>query len=27
MDLELLSRQLIDRFQHGMPLCPSPYKE
>jgi DNA-binding Lrp family transcriptional regulator len=27
MNLDLLSRQLIDRFQHGMPLCPEPYKE
>lgn len=27
MDLDLLSRQLMDRFQHGMPLCPEPYKE
>lgn len=27
MDLDLLSRQLMDRFQHGMPLCPEPFKE
>ena len=27
MNLDLLSRQLIDRFQHGMPLCAEPYKE
>ena len=27
MNLDLLSHQLIDRFQHGMPLCPEPYKE
>ncbi|ALI03601.1 Lrp/AsnC family transcriptional regulator [Pseudomonas sp. FW306-02-F02-AA] len=27
MNLDLLSRQLIDRFQHDMPLCPEPYKE
>ncbi|WPN60307.1 Lrp/AsnC family transcriptional regulator [Pseudomonas sp. P9_31] len=27
MNLDLLSRQLIDRFQHGMPLCPEPFKE
>ena len=27
MNLEPLSRQLIDRFQHGMPLCPQPYRE
>lgn len=26
MDLDLLSRQLMDRFQHAMPLCPEPYK-
>jgi len=27
MNLDPLSRQLIDRFQHGMPLCPEPYRE
>ena len=27
MDLDLLACQLIDRFQHGMPLCPEPYRE
>ncbi|MEB0046686.1 MULTISPECIES: Lrp/AsnC family transcriptional regulator [unclassified Pseudomonas] len=27
MNLDLLSRQLTDRFQHGMPLCPEPFKE
>ncbi len=27
MDLDLLSRRLMDRFQHGMPLCPEPFKE
>jgi DNA-binding Lrp family transcriptional regulator len=27
MNLDLLARQLIDRFQHGMPLCPEPYRE
>ncbi|MEB0121584.1 Lrp/AsnC family transcriptional regulator [Pseudomonas sp. CCI1.2] len=27
MNLQLLSRQLMDRFQHGMPLCPEPFKE
>lgn len=26
MNLDLLSRQLIDRFQHGMPLCAEPYR-
>ena len=27
MHLGPLSRRLIDRFQHGMPLCPQPYEE
>ena len=27
MDLDLLSRRLIDRYQHGMPLCAEPYRE
>jgi len=26
MALDRLSRQLIDRFQHGMPLCAEPYR-
>lgn len=27
MDLDLLSRDLIEHFQHGMPLCAEPYRE
>ena len=26
MPIDLLSRRLIDRFQHGMPLCAEPYR-
>ncbi|MFK4026469.1 Lrp/AsnC family transcriptional regulator [Stutzerimonas balearica] len=26
MNLDALSRRLIDRFQHGMPLCAEPYR-
>ena len=26
MQLDSLSRRLIDRFQHGMPLCAEPYR-
>lgn len=26
MDVDLLARQLMDRFQHGMPLCAEPFK-
>ncbi len=26
MELDSLSRRLIERFQHGMPLCPEPYR-
>ncbi|MCF7203638.1 Lrp/AsnC family transcriptional regulator [Pseudomonas oligotrophica] len=26
MHLDALSRRLIDRFQHGMPLCAEPYR-
>ncbi|MBU3057871.1 Lrp/AsnC family transcriptional regulator [Pseudomonas indica] len=26
MELDNLSRRLIERFQHGMPLCPEPYR-
>lgn len=26
MELDSLSRRLIDRFQHGMPLCAEPYR-
>ncbi|WP_217475305.1 Lrp/AsnC family transcriptional regulator [Stutzerimonas stutzeri] len=26
MQIDALSRRLIDRFQHGMPLCAEPYR-
>ncbi|WP_417775527.1 Lrp/AsnC family transcriptional regulator [Stutzerimonas xanthomarina] len=26
MQIDTLSRRLIDRFQHGMPLCAEPYR-
>lgn len=26
MQIDALSRRLIDRFQHGMPLCSEPYR-
>ncbi|WP_437269942.1 Lrp/AsnC family transcriptional regulator [Stutzerimonas balearica] len=26
MNIDALSRRLIDRFQHGMPLCAEPYR-
>jgi DNA-binding Lrp family transcriptional regulator len=26
MELDALSRRLIERFQHGMPLCAEPYR-
>lgn len=26
MELDSVSRRLIDRFQHGMPLCAEPYR-
>ena len=27
MQIDILSRRLIDRYQHGMPLCAEPYRE
>ncbi|QXI26061.1 Lrp/AsnC family transcriptional regulator [Pseudomonas vanderleydeniana] len=27
MDMGSLARRLMNRFQHGMPLCPEPYRE
>ena len=27
MDLDRLSQHLIERYQHGMPLCAEPYRE
>ncbi|WP_095111227.1 Lrp/AsnC family transcriptional regulator [Pseudomonas sp. Irchel 3E20] len=27
MDFDRLTRRLIDRYQHGMPLCEEPYRE
>ncbi|KJS34006.1 MAG: AsnC family transcriptional regulator, partial [Pseudomonas sp. BRH_c35] len=26
MHIDALSRRLIDRYQHGMPLCAEPYR-
>ena len=26
MQIDTLSRRLIDRYQHGMPLCAEPYR-